>query len=115
MKVIIAGSRDITDYYLLEETVKESGFDIKTVISGYARGVDMLGVEYAIIHSTALIVIKADWDRYGKSAGYRRNGEMLEMADALIAITNGSKGTKHMIDIATKKGIPVYVKEVTHD
>ena len=45
----------------------------------------------------------ADWDKYGKAAGYKRNGEMARNADALIAFWDGkSRGTKHMIDLAKK-------------
>ena len=52
----------------------------------------------------------ADWDKYGKSAGYRRNKEMAEVADACICFWDGqSKGTKHMIDIATDMGLKVKI------
>jgi hypothetical protein len=52
----------------------------------------------------------ADWDRYGKAAGYIRNETMAANAEALIALWDGrSPGTKHMIDIARKKGLKVYV------
>ncbi len=55
----------------------------------------------------------AAWDTYGLKAGYIRNEEMADNADALIAIWDGkSRGTKHMIDIATRKGLRVYIHEV---
>ena len=47
MKVIIAGSRGVEDYALVEEAVKQSGFDITEVVSGTARGVDLLGEHWA--------------------------------------------------------------------
>lgn len=43
MKTIIAGSRDIHDADLLEQTIKQSGFEITVVVSGCAKGVDKLG------------------------------------------------------------------------
>ena len=50
------------------------------------------------------------WDKYGKKAGYLRNVEMAENANALIAFWDGkSKGTKHMIDIATERNLPIRV------
>ena len=48
MKVIIAGSRDITDYSLVCRAISESKFDITEVISGTARGVDTLGEKWAV-------------------------------------------------------------------
>lgn len=49
-------------------------------------------------------------DLYGKSAGYKRNSEMAEIADALIAFWDcSSKGTKDMIDIAKNKNLLVRV------
>ncbi len=55
----------------------------------------------------------ANWTAYGMSAGYKRNQQMAENADALIALWDGeSKGTKHMIDIATQKGLWVHVRRV---
>lgn len=114
MRVIIAGSRSITDYQIVEEAVKESGLEISVVISGAARGVDRLGEEYALRHGILLERYPADWDKHGRSAGYVRNTEMAGKADALIAIMDkeGSKGTKHMIQEANKRGLIVHVKLV---
>ena len=50
MKVIIAGSRDIDDYDIIDAAVKRSGYNITEVVSGTARGPDKLGEEYAINH-----------------------------------------------------------------
>lgn len=98
MKTIIAGSRHITDYDLLCRCVKASGFEITEVVSGMARGVDTLGVRYAKEHNLPLVCFPADWQKYGKSAGPRRNLEMARYADALIAITlDNSRGTQDMI------------------
>lgn len=58
----------------------------------------------------------ADWDAYGKSAGYRRNAEMVSLgADLCIAfvVPGKSKGTQHTIDLARKAGIEV--QEVFQD
>jgi hypothetical protein len=112
VRTIIAGSRGIWQYELVEKAVVNSGFLVSVVISGTANGVDKLGEKYAIDHAIPLERYPADWDAYGKSAGYRRNQQMAEVADALIAVTNGSKGTQHMIDIATAGGLKVYVLDV---
>ncbi len=52
----------------------------------------------------------ADWDKHGKPAGYIRNAEMADKAEALLALWDGqSRGTLHMINLAKKKGLLVYV------
>src|SRR5882757_5353350 len=112
MRTIIAGSRGIWQYSLLLDAISEAGFDITTVISGTANGVDRLGERWAEEMKLPLERYPADWDKWGKSAGYRRNAEMAEIADALIAVTNGSRGTGHMIDLATAKGLKIYVKDI---
>lgn len=114
MKVIIAGSRTITDCKIVVDAICSAPFIITEVVSGGARGVDKLGEEYArTFPDIYLKVFPADWDNHGKSAGYKRNVEMADYADALIAVWDGkSKGTKHMIDIATKKGLKVYIHAV---
>lgn len=112
MKTIIAGSRTITDYRLVEDAVKESGFEITTVISGAARGVDWLGEKWALERDIPVEFFPADWNKYGKKAGYLRNEQMARVGEALVAITTGSPGTAHMIKLATENGLKVYVKNV---
>ncbi len=113
MRVIIAGSRNIADYKEVCNAVRNSGFVITRVLSGMARGVDTLAVRYAEDNRLPYDKCPADWRKHGKSAGYKRNVHMSENADALIAIWDGtSKGTKHMIDIATKRGLQVYVAKL---
>ena len=98
MKVIIAGSRDVTALYLVEDASLMSKFDITEVVSGGARGVDRLGEIFAEKNGLPVKVFPADWTKFGKSAGHRRNREMAQYADALVAVWDGvSPGTKGMI------------------
>lgn len=113
MRTIIAGGREITDPKEVILAVEKSGFEITTIISGGARGVDSLAIDYAFENDIEYEVFKADWDRYGRSAGPRRNQEMAENADALIAIWDGeSRGTANMIDTARKLNLKVFVSMV---
>ena len=112
MRVIIAGSRSITDQSLVEKAVQESGFRIDVVISGGARGVDSMGEEWASANGKPVKRFLPDWERNGKSAGFIRNDLMVKAADALVAITTGSRGTAHTISAAKRKGIPTYVMDV---
>lgn len=126
MRIIIAGSRDFNDYDKLKtETLrivtelKEEGYNTKRegveIVSGTARGADQLGERFAKEFNLGLARFPANWYEFGKRAGYLRNSEMSEYAKldkeigVLIAFWNGSKGTKHMIDLATKDGLKVYV------
>lgn len=113
MKVIIAGSRDITNYDVLLEAIAESGFEITEVVCGGARGADALGETWARKHSLPIRYFYADWNKLGKRAGYVRNADMAKYGEALIALWDGSsKGTGHMIDLANSAGIHVYIHRV---
>lgn len=113
MRTIIAGSRGITDYEIVERAVEKSGFAPTEIISGGARGVDRLGERYANEHCIDLALFIPDWETIGKSAGFIRNRQMALQADCLIAIWDGkSKGTKHMIDTAKEYNLDVYIEEV---
>ncbi|MEI2356110.1 DUF2493 domain-containing protein [Mesobacillus zeae] len=113
-RVIVAGGREFNDYELLKR--KLDGALVNkvsegiTIVSGAARGADKLGEQYAKERGYTIDSHPADWDKFGKSAGYIRNKEMAENADALLAFWDGkSRGTKHMIDLAQKQGIKVHV------
>ena len=113
MKTIIAGSRTITDYALVEEVIKESGFEITKVISGMAKGVDILGEKWAHNNNIGIHLCPANWNENGKMAGYIRNIEMSKIADALIVIIeNNSRGSSHMLAIAKKAGLKIFEKHI---
>lgn len=110
MNIIVAGSRNFDKYKLLEETLNKYVTPDDTIISGVAKGADMLGIVYSYRHNIKLKRFPAKWDTYGKSAGYRRNVEMADNADMLIAFWDGmSRGTKHMIDIMNNQNKKVII------
>ena len=113
VRVIIAGSRDFNDYDTLEVACDDllHKIDVECVLGGCARGADKLGETYAANRGYPVEPWPADWDTHGKSAGYKRNADMAANADMLIAFWDGhSKGTKHMIDLANKEGLAVFVQ-----
>jgi hypothetical protein len=117
MKVIIAGSRTFRDLDIL---TKECDFYLQNckdieVVSGTAAGADSLGEMYALTRNYKVTRFPADWQKYGKAAGYIRNEEMAKYADALIAFWDGiSKGTEHMINLAKRYNLKIAVYEHTN-
>lgn len=110
MKTIIAGSRDGVTPQHIAQAMLACGWIPSTVVSGTARGADMLGEQWAAAKGIPVERFPADWATHGKAAGYRRNEEMALNADALVAIWDGSsKGTGHMINLARKHGLTVFV------
>lgn len=111
-QVIIAGGRDFADYELLQSKCDQF-FRAKSptaIISGLARGADMLGVRYAREKDIPVLEFPADWERLGKRAGMLRNLQMLEVADAVIAFWDGqSRGTANMVNETKKRGLPLRV------
>lgn len=114
MKTIIAGSRDLLDYNVVAETIRDRlPWKITHVVSGRARGADTLGEQWAESNEIPLSYYPANWDKYGKRAGYVRNLEMAQNAEALLAFWDGeSPGTKMMIRIAKEHGLQVFVEKV---
>lgn len=118
-KLIIAGARTVNKYSgitssvnsVMAQLIKKGHNDIE-IVSGNALGVDQYGERYAQDNGLDLVIMPANWKKLGKSAGYQRNKKMAEYADGLVAIRhNNSKGTQHMIDLATKIGIDIWTFE----
>lgn len=110
MKIIIAGGRDFNNYYILEKVLNSFKGFIDEVISGDARGADELGARWATYNNIHINHFPADWDYYGHAAGFIRNIEMADNADALIAFWDSkSKGTEHMIKTMQLKKKPYRV------
>ena len=118
-RVIIAGSRSFNDYELLREQclsiLQEKMRTHRVIIvSGHARGADSLGERFANEFRLPFELHPAKWRLHGKAAGMVRNAEMAKCSDALIAFWDGeSRGTRHMINFARKRGLEVSVINTT--
>lgn len=106
MRVLVCGGRDFADKSLLERTLSSLG--ITEICHGAARGADTLAGQWAALHKIPVKEYPAQWNTWGKSAGYRRNVEMIQdfAPDKVVAFPGG-RGTQHMIDIARQRGVPV--------
>lgn len=117
-KLIIAGGRDFNDYELMDTSIQQVLSELHddlnvSIVSGMAKGADSLAVHWATIHQCVLYRHYAEWDTYGKRAGYVRNEAMANSSSGLLAFHDGvSKSTAHMIAIARAKGL--YVKVINY-
>jgi hypothetical protein len=112
MKIIIAGGRDFWDYNLVKSKLDKvlNHYKEFEIVCGKASGADTLGERYAKENNLFVAEFPADWNTYGKKAGYLRNEEMAKYADGLIAFWDGkSKGTLSMINLANKYGLQVSI------
>ena len=114
-KLIVAGGRDFNDAELLSRTLYAMA-DVEladksvSIVSGMARGADALAYRFAHSLGIKCYEFNAQWDRYGKKAGYMRNTEMGKFADGLLCFWDGeSHGTRHMIDYMASINKPVTV------
>lgn len=111
--ILVVGSRSICDrnliFRLLDKIIRniKDSFDIEFV-SGGARGVDLISEEYTKIRNYPIHVMQANWNKYGKSAGYIRNNEMFQYilksdkCGVVIFWDGESRGTKNDIDLVKR-------------
>ena len=114
MKIAIVGSRNFHDYEKVKDFINRwkdyYKVTIDCIVSGGAKGADSLGEKYA--HEFGINVVKflPDWNKYGKSAGFIRNVDIINNCDVCFAFWDGkSSGTKHDLDLCKEKNKPCYV------
>ncbi len=102
MRVIIAGARDFTDYARGVAHIESAPFEITGVLCGMARGFDRIGYAWAKSKNIPIEEYPAEWDRYGPSAGPRRNEQMARAyPGGLVLVWFGdSSGSANMLHLA---------------
>ena len=117
MRIAIVGSRGYDSLELVRQYVRSLPKDT-VVVSGGAHGVDNTAADTAVACHLETIVYLPDWKTFGKSAGFKRNSQIVNDCDLLVAFWDGvSRGTKDSMDKAAAAGIPVVVnpKEYEED
>jgi len=102
MKLAVVGSRG----WLMPSVVSRVLDEIcpAEVVSGGARGVDSFAEAWAVLHRVPVKVFRPDWSK-GRSAGARRNAQIVAYCDKLVAFWDGkSKGTQISIEMAAECG-----------
>lgn len=109
MKVAIIGSRGLENIEIEEYLPK----GVTEIVSGGAKGVDTIAKEYALKNNIKLTEFKPDYKRYLKGAPLKRNLQIIEYSDMVIAIWDGkSKGTKFVIENCPKEKLKLFL--ITH-
>ena len=117
-KVVIAGCRYYNNYdeaklfidYCLSNIRKENNI---VIVVGCATGADALGEKYAKENGLNVEKYPANWRKFGKSAGPKRNKQMAEVSDFVICFWDEkSLGTKSMISYANKYKKPIRIKKI---
>ena len=108
MRTLVCGSRGFNNGVFLFKILDATTPAPTLILSGTARGADRLGEEWARHRGVPVKRFPADWQHLGKGAGYARNLQMLDEAERVIAFWDGeSRGTKHTVQEASARGIPV--------
>lgn len=117
-RIVIAGCRDYTDYEAAKAYIDHCIANIRNentivIVSGGARGADALGERYAKENGFQIERYLADWNKYGRFAGPRRNKIMAQASDYVICFWDEkSRGTRSMIECARKLGKPIRIKKI---
>jgi hypothetical protein len=110
MRIGIVGSRTFDNYELLVNTLSIFAEGIDVIVSGGAQGADSLAAKYANDLEVDCLVLKPDWDKNGKSAGFIRNQQIVDASDMIIAFWDGkSKGTEDLINKARIAKKPTFI------
>jgi hypothetical protein len=117
MNIAIVGSRSWEDYDRIEteffQYLKSQDIEVSsvTIVSGGAKGADTCAEKLAKARGIPFIKLKPDYQRYGSPvAQFVRNEEIVKISDHILAFSNGTNGTKHVISVAKayKRNLKVY-------
>ena len=119
MRLAIVGGRDFNDKELMAKRLAlfmraysngEMSAPSIEIVSGGAKGADTLGVSFACVWNVPIKIFKPDWNKYGKSAGFRRNQTIVDNCDMVLAFWDGmSRGTSDTIEKAKRAKKPTFI------
>lgn len=109
MRVIVCGGRDFNDWPRFNRRMitMHTIHQFTEIIEGGARGADTMAKTWAETFSVPVTEVPADWERHGKSAGYKRNEAMADLKPDVVIAFPGGVGTDMMKRIARARGIKV--------
>lgn len=114
MRILVCGGRAYQDTLAVDRALAalREKHGIEAIVHGDAPGADTIGAKWAEMNGIPDEPWRADWKRYGDSAGPIRNSRMLAFGrvDAVVAFPGGS-GTADLTRKATGVGFPVWEPE----
>lgn len=109
MKLGVVGSRKFNNYELLKSELNKFK-KITLIVSGGAPGADILSEEYATAYNIPTQIFYPNYEVYGRSAPFKRNTQIVENSDFIIAFWDSkSNGTKDSINKAKRLNKPVKI------
>lgn len=106
MKVAVIGSRGLS----IDDLGKYLPANTTEIVSGGARGVDTSARIYANSHGIKLTEFLPDYNTYGRQAPLKRNIQIIEYADVVLAFWDGaSSGTGFVITNCRRMNVPVKI------
>lgn len=106
MKIAVVGSRNL----VVNDLGKYLPNNVTEIVSGGAKGIDTCAREYAIAKGLKLTEFLPEYSRYGRGAPLKRNLQIINYADCVLAFWNGqSRGTKFVIEHCKAQGKPVRI------
>lgn len=116
MKVLICGSRNLTDEGLIDRALGESGFAPDEILTSDAPGVDEMAARYAAERGIPVKIFGAEWKVHGRRAVALRNVAMIRAADAVIAVSDDRcRETKATVNFSKREGKRLFVLRVEQD
>lgn len=109
-RILVTGSRDWTDVAEIRRALEAEWEPGAVLVHGACRGADVMAADLWLdLHGPhTQEPHPADWNRYGRRAGFVRNAEMVEAgADVCLAFIRAeSRGATMCADLAERAGIP---------
>ena len=100
MKIAVVGSRGLK----VNDLGRYLPSGVTEIVSGGARGIDTCAREYAEKNRIKLTEFLPQYEKYGRSAPLKRNLQIIDYADLVLAFWDGnSKGTKYVIEQCKKQ------------
>ena len=106
MKIAIIGSRNL-EVGNLEKYLPDN---VTEIVSGGAIGIDTCAENFAKQNGIKLTAFKPEYEKYGRGAPLKRNLQIIDYSDMVIAFWDGvSRGTKYVIDNCKKRNKPIKI------
>ncbi len=114
MRVVVFGGRDfgnlgnkkksteenLLEYQWIMKCLTDFAKTVKSplhIITGMATGVDLVAYEFALNNKLTWSEYPANWNRYGRGAGFKRNKQMIVEGKPDIGLAfPGGPGTRNM-------------------